>query len=85
MRSRTRNVTLAISDEAHHKARVWAAQHDVSLSAVLSELLENLPNSPNAEHAARRIRERSKPNLRVPRAPGPAAVSESSLAANQVL
>jgi hypothetical protein len=52
---RTRNVTLAISHEAHHKARLWAAQYDVSLSAVVSALLEGLPTNPNARRAANAI------------------------------
>jgi len=45
----TRNVTLAISPEAHLKARLWAAHHDVSLSALISTLLEGLSSNPNAE------------------------------------
>jgi len=51
----TRNVTLAISPEAHLKARLWAAHHDVSLSALISTLLEGLSSNPNAERAAARI------------------------------
>ena len=56
---RTRNVTLAISHEAHHKARIWAAQNDVSLSAVLSALLEGLPANPNAGRAAGQVHQQS--------------------------
>ncbi|MGA9586134.1 MAG: hypothetical protein WBQ95_12445 [Terracidiphilus sp.] len=51
----TRNVTLAISQEAHLTARLWAARHDVSLSAIVSALLEGLPNNPNAVRVAERI------------------------------
>ena len=51
----TRNVTLAISLEAHLKARLWAAHYDVSLSAVVSALLEGMPGNPNAARAAERI------------------------------
>ncbi|MGA9585746.1 MAG: hypothetical protein WBQ95_10490 [Terracidiphilus sp.] len=51
----TRNVTLAISQQAHLKARLWAAHHDVSLSAVISALIEGLPSNPNAARAADRI------------------------------
>ena len=69
MRTPTRNVTLAISNEAHHKARVWAALNDVSLSAVLSAVLESLPSSPNAARCAQRIRQRTPPHPRVPQAP----------------
>ncbi len=51
----TRNVTLAISREAHLKARIWAAHYDVSLSAIIATLLEGLPGNPNAARAAERI------------------------------
>ena len=51
----TRNVTLAISREAHLKARIWAAHYDVSLSAIIATLLEGLPSNPNAARAAERI------------------------------
>ncbi|MGC2613040.1 MAG: hypothetical protein WA354_03340 [Terracidiphilus sp.] len=51
----TRNVTLAISQQAHLKARLWAAQNDVSLSAVISALIEGLPDNPNAARAAERL------------------------------
>jgi hypothetical protein len=53
----TRNVTLAISREAHLKARIWAAHYDVSLSAIIATLLEGLPGNPNAARAAERIHE----------------------------
>ena len=55
----TRNVTLAISPKAHHKARLWAAQYDVSLSAVISTLLEGLPDNPNGPAAVERIRQQA--------------------------
>ena len=37
------HAATAISPEAHLKARLWAAHHDVSLSAVISTLLEGCP------------------------------------------
>ena len=58
----TRNLTLAISQEAHLKARLWAAHYDVSLSALVSTLLEGMPSNPNAARAAERIhQQRAKP------------------------
>ncbi len=42
MRVKTRNVTLAVSEEAYRDARRWAAHHDFSLSGSLGFLLENL-------------------------------------------
>lgn len=53
---RTRNITVAVSIEAHHKARLWAAEFDVSLSAILSALLEQLPTNPNAARIASHMR-----------------------------
>jgi hypothetical protein len=38
-----KNITVAISDIAHLKARVWAAEHGSSLSSVVAYLLETLP------------------------------------------
>ncbi len=37
-----RNVTVAIPDEAYRRARIWAAEHDTSLSAVVRYLLETM-------------------------------------------
>jgi len=38
-----RNITVTIPDDAYLRARVWAAEHDTSLSAVVKYLLETLP------------------------------------------
>lgn len=38
-----KNVTVSITEESYRKARVFAAQHDTSLSAMVEFLLENLP------------------------------------------
>lgn len=38
----TKNVTLAIPVSVHRKARVWAANHNTSLSAIVAHLLGNL-------------------------------------------
>lgn len=32
----TKNVTVAISASAHRKARIWAASHNTSLSAIVA-------------------------------------------------
>jgi hypothetical protein len=37
-----KNITVAISDHIHREARVWAARHDTSVSAVVAFLLQNL-------------------------------------------
>ena len=36
------NITVVIGDDCYRRARVWAAQHDTSLSAVVRHLLETL-------------------------------------------
>jgi hypothetical protein len=38
----TKNVTVAIPASAHRKARMWAASHNTSLSAIVTHLLGNL-------------------------------------------
>lgn len=46
-----RNITVTIPDEAYRRARVWAAQRDTSLSAVVRYLLESLPGIKRAANA----------------------------------
>ena len=38
-----RNITVCIPDDAYLRARVWAAERDTSISAVVRYLLETLP------------------------------------------
>jgi hypothetical protein len=38
-----RNVTLSVPWDIYYHARAWAAQRDMSLSAVVTRFLENLP------------------------------------------
>lgn len=38
-----RNITVTIPDETYRYARVWAAERDTSVSAVVKYLLETLP------------------------------------------
>ena len=38
-----RNITVTIPDDVYRRARIWAAEHDTSLSAVVKYLLETLP------------------------------------------
>jgi hypothetical protein len=42
-RETMRNITITVSDEAHRRARLWAADHDMSVSKVVSTILEMLP------------------------------------------
>jgi hypothetical protein len=43
-----RNITVTIPDDAYTQARVWAAQRDTSVSAVVKYLLETLPGRKRA-------------------------------------
>jgi hypothetical protein len=38
-----KNITVAVSDDAYRQARIWAAKNDTSVSAVVQDLLQNLP------------------------------------------
>jgi hypothetical protein len=38
-----KNVTVSITEESYRKARIFAAERDTSLSAMVEFLLENLP------------------------------------------
>jgi hypothetical protein len=39
-----KNITVTVSDQAYRNARVWAAQHDASLSSIVQYLIATLPN-----------------------------------------
>jgi hypothetical protein len=47
-----RNITVAISDDSYRKARIWAAKNDTSVSAVVQDLLQNLPALARAARTA---------------------------------
>jgi predicted CopG family antitoxin len=38
-----RNITVTIPDDVYRRARVWAAERDTSVSAVVKYLLETMP------------------------------------------
>ena len=46
-----RNITVTVSDQTYRQARVWAAQRDTSVSAVVTYLLHTLPGMSRAEAA----------------------------------
>jgi hypothetical protein len=46
-----RNIIVTIPDDAYRRARVWAAQRDTSVSAVVKYLLETLPGISRAASA----------------------------------
>ena len=37
-----RNITVSITDEVHRQARIWAAEHNTSVSAAVEYMLENV-------------------------------------------
>ena len=47
-----RNITVSVPDDAYRKARIWAAERDVSVSAIVAYLIQNLPDQ---KRAARRF------------------------------
>jgi len=38
-----RNLTVCISDDTYRQARIWAAKRDTSVTAMVTDLLEDLP------------------------------------------
>ena len=38
-----KNITVSVPETTYFKARVWAAEHETSISAVVAYLLEILP------------------------------------------
>ena len=45
-----RNITVAVSDDCYRQARIWAAKNDTSVSAVVQDLLLNLPGLARVAH-----------------------------------
>jgi len=45
------NITVTVSEDAYRKARVWAAENDTSVSAVVQYCIEHLPRLPLARRA----------------------------------
>ena len=43
-----KNITVAVPETTYIKARVWAARHETSVSAVVAFLLQTLPESRRA-------------------------------------
>jgi len=46
-----RNITVTIPDDSYTRARIWAAQRNTSVSAVVRHLLETLPGISRASMA----------------------------------
>ena len=51
IRKMMKRITIAVHERTYHLARIWAAQHDTSVSAVVAYLLETLPGIPRAARA----------------------------------
>ncbi|MEI6873532.1 MAG: CopG family transcriptional regulator [Spirochaetota bacterium] len=47
-----RNVTISLTDEIVRWARVWAAEHDTSISAMLGQILKDQMEKENRYQAA---------------------------------
>ncbi|MGA8730132.1 MAG: hypothetical protein WB608_15370 [Terracidiphilus sp.] len=47
----TKNITVTVPEQTYRQARVWAAERDTSLSAVVAYLLESLPGIHRAARA----------------------------------
>jgi hypothetical protein len=58
-----RNITVTVSDDTYHDARIWAARRDTSVSAVVQYLLDTLPTS-SSSRAARAFSDADKPLVR---------------------
>jgi hypothetical protein len=72
IRTMMKKITVAVHERTYHQARVWAAEHDTSLSAVVAYLLETLPGIPRAARAF--------PSPQSPSAPTPTALPDTPAA-----
>jgi len=46
-----KRITVAVHEKTYRQARVWAAENDISLSALVAWLLEMLPGIPRDARA----------------------------------
>lgn len=68
-----RNITVAVSDSTYRNARIWAANHDCSISSVVQYCIERLPTMPIAQKAAAAIIANKKRHLQEKESPQEAA------------
>ena len=52
-----KNITVSLSDEAYRGARIWAAERDTSVSALVREYLESLSQQESAFERGKRLQE----------------------------
>jgi hypothetical protein len=45
-----KNITESVTDKAWREARVWAAEHDTSLSRIVQYFISSLPGLKSAGH-----------------------------------
>lgn len=64
-----KNIAVTVSDRTYRQARVWAAQRDTSVSAVVRHLLDTLPGIKRVQEAF----PVGKSNSTAPAAPSPQA------------
>ena len=60
-----RNITVTIPDDAYRRARIWAAERDTSVSAVVKYLLETMPGI-NRSNLAFPVRNSNNVNTTAP-------------------
>lgn len=70
-----RNITVTIPDDSYRRARVWAAERDTSISAVVRHILETLPG---INRAAKAFPLRNSNPVNANPAPSPTSESSSS-------
>lgn len=56
-----KNITVQVSESTYVRARVWAAEHQTSLSAVVAFLLQTLPETRRAAEQFSRLQGKPKP------------------------
>jgi hypothetical protein len=59
-----KNITVAVPESTYIKARVWAAEHQTSVSAVVAYLLQTLPETRRAAVQFPRQGEKPQPTSR---------------------
>lgn len=90
-----KNIAVKVTDDAYHEARVWAAAHATSISAIVQHCIQNLPKLRSTNEAMMQIvREREealyknsaaqKQSAHAPSAPPTATESTTSSASKSV-
>ena len=79
-----RNITVTVDEEAYRRGRIWAAERQTSISAVVAYLIAHLPGQPVACCAAEAIQDQRKTNRDRSSSPGSNSIASLTRAIDRI-